>query len=301
MTFEQYYKTKPLNEGLKDKLLSLGVAASLFGTNPDALADDSRVIPPVVKTVNRNHDIEATKRLIINHQPKFNFNTNIVELLKNFENSKTWSPGGYNKQVGKWFEYMDQGVPAIGYGHNMSQQEINNKVYKNGIDDIQATKLLKQDITQKEQNAKQFIIKYDSFPTPVKNAILVAIYRGDLTSKHKTTKLINQGNFIDAAIEFLDNKDFRESGLKGGVGKRMLTISKILYEYGISQQVTEEIDTPNNGFLSRTIGGPNLVNFSPNFKSAPGIYWQSDQIHTPTIQATRIKAIRALKKRKNNG
>ena len=60
----------------------------------------------------------------------------------------------------------------------------------------------------------------------------------------------------------------------------------------------EEIDTPNNGFVSRPIGGPNLVNFSPNFKSAPGIYLKSDQIHTPTIQSTRIRAIRALKKRK---
>jgi hypothetical protein len=60
----------------------------------------------------------------------------------------------------------------------------------------------------------------------------------------------------------------------------------------------EEIDTPNNGFVSRPIGGPNLVNFSPNFKPAPGIYLKSDQIHTPTIQSTRIRAIRALRRLK---
>lgn len=65
-----------------------------------------------------------------------------------------------------------------------------------------------------------------------------------------------------------------------------------------NRKINEEIDTPNNGFVTRPIGGPNLVNFSPNFKPAPGIYLQSDQIHTPTIQATRIRAIRSLKKRK---
>lgn len=65
-----------------------------------------------------------------------------------------------------------------------------------------------------------------------------------------------------------------------------------------SRKLNEEIDTPNNGFVTRPIGGPNLVNFSPNFKSAPGIYLKSDQIHTPTIQAMRMRSIRTLKKRK---
>lgn len=63
--------------------------------------------------------------------------------------------------------------------------------------------------------------------------------------------------------------------------------------------VNEEIDTPNNGFVSRPVGGPNLVNFSPNFKDAPGgIYLGSDQIHTPTIQAARLRNLYKKKKMK---
>lgn len=63
----------------------------------------------------------------------------------------------------------------------------------------------------------------------------------------------------------------------------------------------EEIDTPNNGFLQRPVGGPNLVNFSPNFKDAPGgIYLGSDQIHTPTIQAARLKMLYDKKKKKRS-
>ena len=65
------------------------------------------------------------------------------------------------------------------------------------------------------------------------------------------------------------------------------------------KQVNEEIDTPNNGFVSRPVGGPNLVNFSPNFKDAPGgIYLGSDQIHTPTIQAARLRNLYKKKKMK---
>lgn len=56
------------------------------------------------------------------------------------------------------------------------------------------------------------------------------------------------------------------------------------------KQLKEEIDTPNNGFLERPVGGPNIVNFSPNFKDAPGgIFLGSDQIHTPSITAARLR------------
>lgn len=72
------------------------------------------------------------------------------------------------------------------------------------------------------------------------------------------------------------------------------------------KSVNEEIDTPNNGFVTRPVGGPNLVNFSPNFKDSPGgIYLGSDQIHTPTLQKTVIKQLRKgrrknIVKKKNN-
>lgn len=67
----------------------------------------------------------------------------------------------------------------------------------------------------------------------------------------------------------------------------------------VKKSVNEEIDTPNNGFVSRPVGGPNLVNFSPNFKDAPGgIYLGSDQIHTPTIQAARLRNLYKKKKMK---
>lgn len=64
------------------------------------------------------------------------------------------------------------------------------------------------------------------------------------------------------------------------------------------QKVKEDIDTPNNGFVTRPVGGPNIVNFSPNFKPPVGIYLKSDQIHVPTLQLTKLNAIRAIRRRK---
>lgn len=67
------------------------------------------------------------------------------------------------------------------------------------------------------------------------------------------------------------------------------------------KQLKETIDTPNAGFLQRPVGGPNLVNFSPNFKDAPGgLYLGSDQIHTPTLQKTILKRIRNKRKGKRH-
>ena len=43
--------------------------------------------------------------------------------------------------------YDDNGHPAIGYGHDLTQQEIVSGVYVNGITIDQAAALLKQDLT----------------------------------------------------------------------------------------------------------------------------------------------------------
>lgn len=57
------------------------------------------------------------------------------------------------------------------------------------------------------------------------------------------------------------------------------------------RKISEEIDTPNAGFLSRPIGGPNLINFGSSNPSV-GIYRGSDQIHAPTTQLTLIKYLK---------
>lgn len=167
--------------------------------------------------------------------PTINFNGNIVDILKGLENSKTYPPGHWNKSLSKWFIYDDQGKDAIGYGHDLTQREINSGKlitgvdYKNGITDSDAIALLKLDIAIREKTIKTFIPAYHTYPQAVKNAILVAFYRGDLLPKHQTTKLINKGNFKAAASEFLNNKNFNTANK--GIQSRMLSIAKTLADY----------------------------------------------------------------------
>lgn len=62
--------------------------------------------------------------------------------------------------------------------------------------------------------AKAISPTYDSLPLPVQNAILSAVYRGDLQRTHKTAKYIRNGEWDKAAKEYLNHKDYRESKKK---------------------------------------------------------------------------------------
>lgn len=117
----------------------------------------------------------------------------------------------------------------------------------------------------------------------------------NLAKKNKLRDLTSGATFYHAID--IDRKPDWANNLE----KTNIVKGHQFYKHGstnVSPFLKENIDTPNNGFLERPIGGPNLVNFSPNFKPPVGIYLQSDQIHTPTIQLMKMKALRAIRKRK---
>ena len=73
-------------------------------------------------------------------------NQRLVDFIKSVENSKNYKPGGWRD--GKWFQYMDRGVPAIGYGHRLFSGER----FPDGITDDQATELVKRDVAKARSN-----------------------------------------------------------------------------------------------------------------------------------------------------
>lgn len=166
-------------------------------------------------------------------QSDINFK-DIVGTLKRFENNKNLPAGNYNKKLQKWFIYDDRGKQAIAYGHNLSDEEIAKKVFVNGITDEQATQVLKNDIERKRQETSGFIPKLNAFSEELRNALLVATFRGDLKKEHKTTKLINQGKFIEAADEFLNHKEYQKAPTNSELRKRLEGISNELRKYGES-------------------------------------------------------------------
>lgn len=214
-----------MNESLVGKypiLSSLGLAA--------ALAVSSNAGTPQDKAV--DFSSSGTKTDLIVNTP------NKLELIKSFENSKGFAKGKWNKETQRWGIYDDFGKPAIAYGHRLTDKEIQSgklitgASYENGITDEEADKLLALDIKIREQwIVKNITTNYFHLPKNVQCAILVAVYRGDLLPSHKTADFIKKGQFKNAAYEFLNNKNYKTTTLKG-VQNRMFAIAKIFNDYG---------------------------------------------------------------------
>lgn len=172
------------------------------------------------------------------------FDGNIADIIKSFENNKNYPKGGYNKANGKWYPYVDVNGRSIAYGHYITPAEESSGIYKNGITDEQASDLLKQDIKKKLSFILSFLPDYNRYPNEIKNAILVAVYRGDLLPNHKTAKYIKRGDFASASIEFLNNEDYRTGN--NGIRSRLTSIARTLFNYSEQLKSLKEIDFSNS-------------------------------------------------------
>lgn len=132
----------------------------------------------------------------------------LVDTLKHYENSFNNPKGGYNKAKSKWYPHhsIEGGSDTIAYGHKILPGEN----FSNGITDIEATQLLKKDIAAKQHLAKSKMPKFDKFPEYVRDAIINAMYRGDLGPK--TIKLINSNQWNKVSAEYLNNKNYKSGG-----------------------------------------------------------------------------------------
>lgn len=116
--------------------------------------------------------------------------------------------------------YKDtKGYLTIGIGHKLTPNsksiienithrkiEINEHLL---LSKDEATKLFAYDLQEKINLAKRKFTEFDSFPTTTKAAIVDALYRGDLGPK--TSALINQKKWTDAAKEYLNSNEYRKN------------------------------------------------------------------------------------------
>lgn len=140
----------------------------------------------------------------------------IVDIIKGYENNKSNPKGGYNKDLNKWFPHtsLEGGEDTIAYGHKI----LPNEDYSQGITDGEALELLKADIDKKEILAKSKMPRFNKYPTSVKNAILNALYRGDM-GPH-TIKLINARQWSKVSAQYLNHDNYK-SGKYPQVKTRM--------------------------------------------------------------------------------
>ena len=129
--------------------------------------------------------------------------------------------------------YLDTNkIPTIGIGHKI----LPNEDFSDGITKEMAIRMFYKDVQQKVVVAKRLFPNFDKYPEYLKVALLDGVYRGDHKNTYKTTKLINSGQFINAATEYLKHNDYYKSKQKNsGVWKRMEKNSNAMKRFGMEQ------------------------------------------------------------------
>jgi hypothetical protein len=92
-----------------------------------------------------------------------------------------------------------------------------------------------------ENTARRIVPSYDQLPQALQLRLLDSTYRGGLSGSTKTLGHINAGRWDEAADEFLDNDDFRNSiAAKTGVAGRMQQTSDAMRNYGLELATVPE-------------------------------------------------------------
>lgn len=111
---------------------------------------------------------------------------------------------------------------TIGYGHYGSD-------VKKGtvLTEPEARELLRKDIEKRMPKIRKAIPNFDDLSDDLRVEIAQSWFRGGISGSPKTIKLINEGKFDEAAVEFLDNEEYRTTEL-GGVKTRMEALADAL-------------------------------------------------------------------------
>jgi LysM repeat protein len=138
------------------------------------------------------------------------------DLVKNWENSKDYGPGGWNSKTKKWYPHKspEGGTATVAYGHKLTSDEVRSGKYANGISDAAALALFDSDLETARSKAIALIPNYSTLPISTKQALINACYRGELseTKTPKTLKLMRSGKWEAAAIEYVDHDEYRKGG-----------------------------------------------------------------------------------------
>lgn len=136
--------------------------------------------------------------------------------------------------------YKDsKGLPTIGHGHLVTKESpkifselnINPDVLsgKAKLTPEEADKLLKRDVQVRLPQVQKMVPSLSTYSPNLQAQITSEHFRGMLGKSPKAVSLINKGEFEQAATEFLNAKDYRDSlKEKTGIASRMEKLSDAL-------------------------------------------------------------------------
>lgn len=103
-------------------------------------------------------------------------------------------------------------------------------------------KTFKEAFLAQESRLVKKIPRLAGLPEPLQIELMQSAYRGGITGSPKTVDLINRGLLVEAAEEFLDNKEFQSEETSQGVKSRMESVSAALRTAGdIEGQLKEAV------------------------------------------------------------
>ena len=116
---------------------------------------------------------------------------------------------------------------TIGHGHYGPDVKPGQR-----ITEEEAGILLDKDVRRRIPEIKNLIPKFDSFPIKAQIALFGEYYRGSLKGSPNTLEHINAGRFSEAAVEFLNHKEYKNRVKlnRPGIGPRMEAVSYYLNE-----------------------------------------------------------------------
>lgn len=102
----------------------------------------------------------------------------------------------------------------------------------------------KEAFVKHRDRAAKSIKGFDELPELLRAELIQAEYRGDLGQSKKFREKFNKartmGDYILAAEEFLDNKDYRKSRKKGtGIADRMQAVADAVVQYGFEAPLND--------------------------------------------------------------
>ena len=114
---------------------------------------------------------------------------------------------------------------TIGHGHYGADVKPGQRITRS-----QAASLLDQDVRRRLPELEKLLPDFASFPISAQEAIFGEFYRGSIGGSPKTREYINEGNYAEAAKEFLRNKEYinRVALNRAGIGPRMENVSNEL-------------------------------------------------------------------------
>ena len=154
------------------------------------------------------------------------------------------------------YVYRDhKGNPTIGVGHKLTPEGPPGRGYlkfdpvlkgivgkdynavisgQKALTDDQMRQLFNHDAQSKTASARSKIKDFDKLPTDVQNAIIDGFFRGDLSASPDTLDLMNQGNFLAAAKEYLKHDEYEAAKAAGtGVAVRMKRNADVFEAHGM--------------------------------------------------------------------